>query len=121
MAHHNERKIERLARMQECAERERQEARDRAGAQPVIDAYNARLKAGREPFFAPTIRAALITGHHWLIVLCRSCGTVIDLDLSMKPRPPEATVLMALRDVRCPRCNGHGRTEIMALAKVAGW
>ena len=47
-----------------------------------------KLGAGREPFFMPTIRAALITRHHWMIVVCRSCGTVIDLDLRVKRRSP---------------------------------
>jgi hypothetical protein len=42
---------------------------------------------------------------------------LIDLDLRVKPRPPEATVLMAFRDIRCPRCNGHGRPKILRLAE----
>lgn len=120
MGHNNETKIERIARIHEWAERWRQDERDRAEAGPIIDTYNAWLKAGRTPLFAPTIRAALIARHHWLIVLCHSCGTVIDLDLSMKRRPPGATVLMALRDLKCPRCNGHGRMEITALAQASG-
>jgi hypothetical protein len=47
--------------------------------------------------------------HHWLIINCDSCGTVVDLDLRIKPRDPEASVRVALRDVQCPRCNGYGR------------
>jgi len=35
----------------------------------------------------------------------------------MKPRDPEASVRAALRDVICPRCNGHGRPRIVALAR----
>src|SRR4051794_3633535 len=104
--------------MERMARRARED-RDREAAQVVIDFYNQKLTAGEEPFLAPTIRAALITRHHWMIVLCRSCGTMLDLDLTMKRRPPEATVLMALRDVKCPRCNGHGRPEIAGLAQVA--
>jgi hypothetical protein len=116
MGHNNEKKIERAVRMAQWA----RERADIASATPVIEEFNARLAAGREPFFMPTIRAALITGHPWMIVHCRSCGLVLDLDLRMKRRPPEATILMALRDVKCPRCNGHGRTELVRLAKAVG-
>jgi hypothetical protein len=46
-----------------------------------------------------------------------SCGTVVDLDLRVKPRDPEASVRVALRDVQCPRCNAYGRPRIIALAR----
>jgi hypothetical protein len=49
-------------------------------------------------------------------VLCDSCGFT-DLDLSMKPRDPEASVRVALRDVRRIRCNGHGRPRIIGLSR----
>ena len=55
--------------------------------------------------------------HHWLIIACDSCGTVVDLDLRVKPRDTEAPVRLALRDVHWPRCNGHGRPRIIALAR----
>jgi hypothetical protein len=42
---------------------------------------------------------------------------VVDLDLSVKPRDPEASIRIALRDVQCPRCNGYGRPRIIALAR----
>ena len=48
---------------------------------------------------------------------CDSCGTVIELDLSVKPRDPEASIRVVLRDVKCPRCNSHGRPRIIALAR----
>jgi hypothetical protein len=47
----------------------------------------------------------------------RQLGTVIDLDLSVKPRDPEASIRVVLRDVKCPRCNSHGRPRIIALAR----
>ena len=46
-----------------------------------------------------------------------SCGKVVDLDLTMKPRDPEASIRVVLRDVRCPRCNGHGRPRIVGLGR----
>jgi hypothetical protein len=39
------------------------------------------------------------------------------LDLRVKSRDPEASIRVALRDVQCPRCNGHGRQRIIALAQ----
>lgn len=57
----------------------------------------------------PKVTAAITAKHPWLVIACDSCGTVVDLDLRVKPRDPEASVPVALRDVRCPRCNGHGR------------
>ena len=75
-----------------------------------------RLSAKGHVWFWPKIAAALTSKHHWLIVACDSCDTVVDLDLSVKPRDPEASIRIALRDVRCPRCNGHGRPRICAVA-----
>jgi len=51
-----------------------------------------------------------------VVIVCDACGTVVDLDLRVKPRDPEASIRVALRDVQCPRCNGHGRPCIIALA-----
>ena len=47
----------------------------------------------------------------------RPCDTVVDLDLRVKPRDPEASIRVALRGVQCPRCNGHGRPRIIALSQ----
>jgi|SRR5271169_2819282 len=69
--------------------------------------FNARLSAKRAVWFWPKIAAAIIAKHPWLVIACDSYGTVVDLDLRVKPRDPEASVRVALRDVRCPRCNGH--------------
>ena len=38
-------------------------------------------------WFRPKIAAALTSKHHWLIVACDGCDTVVDLDLRVKPRP----------------------------------
>jgi len=38
-------------------------------------------------------------------------------DGSVKPRDPEASIRIALKDVQCPRCNGYGRPRIIALAR----
>jgi hypothetical protein len=67
---------------------------------------------GEFAWFWPTIAAVLA----FKTRACDSCGTVIDLDLTVKRRDPEASVRVALRDMRCPRCNGYGRPRIIALA-----
>jgi len=68
-------------------------------------------------WFWPTVAAALTSKHHWRVIVCDACGMVIDLDLTVKRRDPDAPIREALNDVRCPRCNGHGRTRIVGLAR----
>jgi hypothetical protein len=92
------------------------EHEDRAIAGAVVEFFNLALAEGREPWFMPTVRGAIMAGHPWLIVLCRSCDTVIDMEMRVKPRPRMATILMPFSEVRCPRCNGHGRPAILRLA-----
>jgi hypothetical protein len=89
----------------------------RARIERVLSAAKAAgLKTRLEPFFMPTIRGALLARMPWLMVDCVSCGLTNDLDLRVKPQPQYATVLMAARDIKCPRCNGHGRPTIEGLA-----
>ncbi len=90
---------------------------DERDALATVRRFNARLSVRGYSWFWPKISAALTSKHHWLVVVCDSCGTVVDLDLRVKPRDPEASVRVTLRDVRCPRCNGHGRPRIIALAR----
>lgn len=80
----------------------------------VVRRFNA---ANGRAWFWPTVGAALVSKHHWLVVACDSCGTVVDLDLRVKPRDLDASVRVALRDVQCPRCNGHGRPRVVGLAQ----
>jgi hypothetical protein len=98
-------------------ERMQREREAYADALVTVEQFTARLSAKKSAWFWPTIAAALTSRHHWLIIACDSCGTVIDLDLTVKRRDPDAPIRIALDDVRCPRCNGHGRTRIMALSR----
>ena len=82
----------------------------------TVRRFNATLSAKGKAWFWPTIAAALVSKHHWLVINCDSCGTVVDLDSRVKPRDPDASIRVALRDVQCPRCNGHGKPRIIALA-----
>jgi hypothetical protein len=83
----------------------------------TVRRFNAKLSAQRAVWFWPKITAALTAKHPWLVIVCDSCGIVVDLDLRVKPRDREASVRVALRDFRCPRCNGYGRPRIIALAR----
>ena len=79
--------------------------------------FNAVLSAKGYAWAWPKIAAALVSKHHWLIINCDACGTVVDLHLRMKPRDPEASVRVALGGFQCPRCNGHGQPRIIGLAQ----
>ena len=83
----------------------------------AVRRFYATLSSKGYAWFWPKIAAAITAKHPWLVIACDSCGTVIDLDLRVKPRDLEASIRVALRDVRCPRCNGHGRPRIVALAR----
>lgn len=105
---HNHERLQAVERMK----REWEAQRD---ALATVRRFKARLSAKGYSWFWPKITTAITAKHPWLTICCDSCGTVVDLDLRVKPRDPEASVRVALRNVRCPRCNGHGRPRIIAL------
>ena len=106
---HSHERVQSVERMKLAWEAERD-------ASATVRRFNARLSAKGYSWFWPKITAAIIAKHHWLIIVCDSCGTVVDLDLRVKPRDPEASIRVALRDIHCSRCNGHGRPRIIALS-----
>jgi hypothetical protein len=108
-SHHHER-VQAVERMKRAWAAERV-------ALLVIRQFNAVRSANGAVWFWPTIAAAITAKHPWLVIECDARGTVVDLDLRVKPRDPEASIRVALRDVRCPRCNGDGRPRIVALAR----
>ncbi len=85
----------------------------------TVRRFNASLSGTGYAWFWPKIAAAVAARHPWLVIACEGCGMVTDMDLRVKPRDPEASVRVALRDFRCPRCNGHGRPRVTALARSA--
>ena len=87
------------------------------GALATVRRFNAILSAKGYVWFWPKIAAALTSKDHWLVINCDSCGTVVDLDLRVKP---DASIRVVLREMQCPRCNGHGRPRIFALARHWG-
>ena len=101
----------------QAIERMRRQQREREEALDAVRRFNAVGSTGGRAWSWPTIAAALVSKHHWLVIACDSCGTVVDLDLRVKPRNLDASVRVALRDVQCPRCNGHGRPRVVGLAQ----
>jgi len=108
--HRNDGIRDHIVRMQRELEAERD-------ALATVRRFNARLSAKGYAWAWPKIVAAITAKHPWLVMACDSCGIVVDLDLRVKPRDPEASVRVALRNVRCPRCDGHGRLRIVALSQ----
>ena len=82
--------------------RMRREWEAQRDALATVRRFNARLSAKGYVWFWPKIAAALTSRHHWLVINCDSCGTVVDLDLRVKPRDLDASIRVALCDVRCP-------------------
>lgn len=110
----------RVARQQYLKQFYERATRDREASESallIVRNFNARLTTRRTAGFWPTVETALVAKHPWLNILCESCDTVLDLDLRVKPRDPEASIQVALREVRCPRCNGHGRPRIVGLSR----
>jgi hypothetical protein len=101
----------------QAVERMRREQQAHDEALDAVRRFNAMVSAGGRAWFWPTVVAALASKHHWLVVACDACETVVDLDLRVKRRDPDTSVRVALREVRCPRCNGHGRPRIIGLAR----
>lgn len=85
----------------------------------IVRNFNARLSTDRVRWILADDRDSAQCKHPWLVVLCESCETVLDVDLRVKPRHPETPICAVLPEVRCPRCNGHGRPRIVGLAKHA--
>src|SRR5262245_36007292 len=74
--------------------RMRREWEAQRGALATVRRFNATLSAKGYVWFWP-----LTSKHHWLIIGCDSCGTVVDLDLRMKPRDPGG--IYSCRPSRC--------------------
>jgi len=83
----------------ENLERMRREREAYEDALAIVRQFNARLSAKKTAWFWPTVAAALASKHHWLIIACDACDTVIDLDLTVKRRDPDASIRVALNDL----------------------
>lgn len=93
-------------------ERMTRASQDECEAVLVVQQFNHQCATRGSAWFWPKITTALTAKHPRVVIMCDSCGTAGDLDLRMKPRDPEASIRVVLRDFRCSRCNGHGRPRI---------
>lgn len=98
--------------------KQRADLKDVADATTAIELFNVRASKNFGVVSWPTVAAALISKHHWAQILCRSCDGITDMDLRVKRRDAAQPVCVILFDVRCPRCNGHGRPQIVRLDKT---
>jgi hypothetical protein len=71
------------------------EQNDEREALAAVRRFNAMASTGCRAWFFPTVAAALASKHHWLVVVCDACDTVVDLDLRVKRRDPDASVRCA--------------------------
>jgi hypothetical protein len=74
----------------------------RTEARRVVERWNQDLVAGRDMWWSPTIRAALVAGMPWLDV--PGCGTVRALDIRSVDRHPLASVGSLVLGLRCSWC-----------------
>jgi hypothetical protein len=81
-----------------------QAARDDAAR--VIERWNGALAAGRDIWWSPTIRAALVAGTPWLEVYCPGCQTIRALDIRTIDRHPMASIGSLVLGLRCSWCPG---------------
>jgi hypothetical protein len=81
----------------------------------TVRRFNGGFSARGYSWFWPKIVAAPVSKHHWLMIARDTCSILADPDLRVKPRDPEASICVALGDVRCPRCN------TMAVRPSLGW
>src|ERR1700674_2728736 len=81
-----------------------QAARD--DAMRVIERWNRAIASGRDIWWSPTIRAAIVAGMPWLDVYCPSCRTSRAIDIRTIDRHPLASVGSLVLRLRCSWCPG---------------
>jgi hypothetical protein len=81
----------------------------------VVERWNAAIAAGRDIWWSPTIRAAIVAGMPWANVYCGGCRTCRSLDLRTIDRHPLASVGSLVLGLRCSWCSG-----LAAMPKIIG-
>jgi len=64
----------------------------RAEAEHVVERWNRAIAMGRDIWWSPTIRAAIVAGTPWLDVYCPGCNTSRVIDIRTIDRHPLASV-----------------------------
>ena len=79
----------------------------RAAAKRVMAMWNAALTAGWRTIFYPSVGTALVTGCHWLHVVCPACRQMGEVDLRRVDIHPNASIGTVVRAMSCKRCSPH--------------
>src|ERR1700730_2963826 len=61
----------------------------RAEAERVVERWNRAIEMGRDVWWSPTIRAAIVAGTPWLDVYCPGCNTSRVIDIRTIDRVPD--------------------------------
>jgi hypothetical protein len=81
----------------------------------VIKRWNRALATGRDMWWSPTIRAALVAGTPWLDVYCPGCRTIRAIDVRAIDRHPLASVGSLVPGLRCSCPGSAPMPTIMGL------
>jgi hypothetical protein len=77
------------------------------GAKRVVGVRNARHAANRDPWFCPTIGAAIAAECPWLRFYCPACRQIGLVDLRKLDRHRGATIESLVPALSCRRCGPH--------------
>ena len=72
----------------------------------IIERWNRVIAAGKDVWWSPTIRAAIVAGTPWLDVHCAGCDTIRALDIRALDRHPLASVGSLVLGLKCSWCPG---------------
>ena len=82
----------------------------RAEAERVVERWNRAIEMGRDVWWSPTIRAAIVAGTPWLDVYCPGCNTSRVIDIRTIDRVPDGipTLIDLHRGTHwgCDKCAG---------------
>src|SRR5712671_2967628 len=70
----------------------------------LVEVWNSRLAAGRELFFSPTIRAAILAHTPILTFVCPACQVTGSIDLRKLDRHPRTSITSLIPSLSCQRC-----------------
>ena len=85
----------------------RRDAADRAKhdeAVRVVEGWNKVIASGRDMWWSPTLRAAVVADMPWLDIYCPGCQTSRGLDLRSVDRHQLASVGSLILGLRCSWC-----------------
>jgi hypothetical protein len=83
------------------------EAKAATSARGVVAAWNARIAGSKAAEFFPTIRTAIISGHHRLNYYCSSCQQIgaIDVREVADKHHQRAPISVLIPSLSCKRCS----------------